>query len=143
MKRSGVESSTRVPGTLLVLIGLYCAASLVHFAHNAEFVSEYPNLPAWLTRSRVYLAWLAVTAVGVAGMLLHRMGLRLLGLAVIAAYAALGFAGLDHYWVAPVSAHTLAMNATIGFEVAAAAVLLVATLAHLFRMGRYAPKAQD
>ena len=128
-----VESSSRIPAHLLVLLAVYCAASLVHFAHNAEFVSEYPNLPAWLTRSKVYLAWLAVTAVGVAGLVLHRLGFRTLGLLVIVAYAALGFAGLDHYWVAPVSAHTLAMNATIGFEVAAAAVLLVATLAHLLR----------
>ena len=127
------QPSARIPAFLLVLLALYCAASLVHFAHNAEFVADYPSLPAWLTRSKVYLAWLAVTSVGVAGFVLLRLRLRVIGLLVIAAYALLGFAGLDHYWVAPFAAHSWAMHATIGFEVASAAVLLLATSLLLFR----------
>jgi len=118
---------------LLALLALYCAASLIHFAHNAEFVSAYPNLPASLTRTKVYLAWLAITAVGATGIVAFRLGLRLPGLLLIAAYAALGFAGLDHYWVAAMSAHTFAMNATIWFEVTAAGVLFVTTIALLLR----------
>ena len=127
------QPSSRIPRHLLVLLVIYFVASLIHFAHNAQFVSDYPNLPGWLTRSKVYLAWLAVTAVGSAGLVLLKLRLRLLGLLLSAGYAALGFAGLDHYWVAPVSAHSLAMNATIWFEVAAAAVLLASVLALLFR----------
>ncbi len=127
------QPSARIPGYLLALLAIYCTASLIHFVHNAEFVSAYPNLPPWLTRSKVYFAWLAITAVGGAGILLLKSGLRLPGLLLIAGYAALGFAGLDHYWVAPASAHTLAMNATIGFEVAAAAALLMVTIALLLR----------
>jgi len=34
---------------------LYAAASLVHFAHNAEYLADYPNLPSWLTRYQIYL----------------------------------------------------------------------------------------
>jgi hypothetical protein len=132
-----------VPNILLVLLFTYCAASLLHFAHNAEFVADYPNLPVWLTRSKVYLSWLAITAVGVAGVALLRFGLRSTGLLVVAAYAMLGFAGLDHYWVAPPSAHTLAMNATIGFEVAAAAALLTTTLALLFKSVRHPDSPLD
>jgi hypothetical protein len=123
----------RIPRYLSVLLIIYCGASLVHFAHNAEFLSEYPNLPVWLTRSRVYLAWLAVTAVGAGGVVLLRLGLRSPGLLLIAGYAALGFAGLDHYWVAPVAAHSLAMNATIWGEVAAAAALFVTAGVSLLR----------
>ena len=130
------QVSKRIPSYLFVLLGIYCAASLIHFAHNAEFLLAYPNLPAWLTPSEVWLSWLVVTAVGVAGLCFLRLGLRVLGLLFIAGYAALGFAGLDHYAVAPMSAHTLAMNATIWFEVVAAAVLLVATIALLFRSFR-------
>lgn len=111
-----------------MLLALYCAASLVHFAHNAEFVADYPNLPAWLTRSKVYVAWLAVTSVGVAGVALLALRAHVVGLIVVAGYALLGFAGLDHYWVAPFAAHSLAMHATIGFEVSSAAALLLATL---------------
>jgi hypothetical protein len=44
---------------------------------------------------------------------------------VISVYALLGFGGLDHYALAPVSAHSMVMNATILGEVIAASVLLV------------------
>jgi hypothetical protein len=130
------QSSSRIPKYLLVLLIIYCAASLIHFAHNAEFISEYPNLPNWLTRSKVYFAWLAVTAVGAAGIVLLKLRFRLPGLLLIAGYAALGFAGLDHYGMAPMSAHSLAMNATIWFEVTAAAALFVAAVALMFRSVR-------
>ena len=127
------HASKRIPSYLFVLLGIYCAASLIHFTHNAEFLSAYPNLPAWLTRSEVYLSWLLVTAVGVAGLGFLGFGFRVSGLLLIAGYAVLGFAGLDHYSVAPILAHTLAMNVTIWFEVVAAAVLLAVTVALVLR----------
>jgi hypothetical protein len=49
------------------LLLLYGAASLLHFAHNAEYLADYPNLPAWLGRSDVYLVWLGLAAVGLGG----------------------------------------------------------------------------
>jgi hypothetical protein len=88
--------------TLLLLVLVYGAASLLHFAHNAAYLHEYPNLPASLTASGVGAAWCGVTAVG-----------------------ALGFGGLDHYAVAPIAAHSIMMNLTILGEVAAASALLV------------------
>ena len=72
------------------------------------------------------LAWLGVTAVGVLGYLLVRRGYRLSGLSVIAVYAALGFDGLGHYTLAPLSAHTATMNMTIWLEVATAALVFFA-----------------
>lgn len=137
MSLSAAPSPTRLPRHLWLLLALYCVASLIHFVHNAEFISEYPNMPEWLDRLTVYLAWLGVTAVGIAGVLLFKWRLRLLGLLVIAGYAALGFDGLGHYSLAPVSAHTLTMNATIWFEVAAAAVLLAATALALLPQRRH------
>src|SRR5688572_18585339 len=123
------RTAARIPASFFLLLAVYCGASLVHFVHNAEFLSDYPNLPAWLTRSTVYLAWLAIAAVGAAGLLFLKSRFRLVGLLLIGGYAALGFDGLGHYARAPVSAHTLAMNATIWFEVVAAAALLTATAA--------------
>jgi len=131
-----IRSTSRLPGYLFALLAIYCAASLVHFVHNAQFITEYPNLPAWLTSSEVYLAWLAVTSVGAAGVAIAMSGHRVFGLVLIAGYAALGFAGLDHYTRAPLSAHTLAMNATIAFEVVAASALLTVSVALLFRPAR-------
>jgi len=115
---------------LVVLVAIYFVASLAHFAHNAEYISIYPNMPAWLTREKVYLAWLAVTGVGVAGLGLVRFGLHALGLALVSAYGALGLDGLGHYTLALCSSHTLATNATILFEVASGfTLMLVAAVA--------------
>ena len=122
MNRSLTEKA--LPWLLL----LYCAASLVHFVHNAEYISDYPNLPDWLSRSRVYVAWLAIFAIGVVGYALCRRGHGLIGLIVLAVYAGFGFDGLLHYTLAPFAAHTIAMNLTIWFEVVAATLLFVTVI---------------
>lgn len=123
--------SPPVPKTLLALTAVYFLASLWHFTHNAEFICDYPNLPAWLTSAKVYAAWGAVTAVGAAGLLFIRRRLVALGLAFVAAYASLGFDGLGHYAYAPFEFHTLGANLTILSEVTAGAVLLAFTLCTL------------
>ena len=111
-----------------VLLLLYLAASLLHFSHNAEYLRAYPNLPLWLTRADVYIAWTALAAVGVLGYMLYRMGRPAIGLLLLGAHAAFGFDGLLHYTRAPLGAHTSAMNFTIWFEAAAAASLLLGVL---------------
>jgi hypothetical protein len=113
---------------LAILLVAYLSASLLHFAHNAEFLPVYPNLPAWLTRAGIYLAWTGQAAVGIAGFALFRAGRQPWGLALIGLYAALGFDGLLHYARAPFDAHTAATNFTIWIEVVAAAALLVAVV---------------
>lgn len=124
-----VESQrTALPKLFLALTAAYFFTSLGHFSHNAEFICEYPNLPAWLTRAQVYAVWAAITSVGSLGFLLIRKQYMAGGLLLVAIYAALGFDGLGHYALAPLGQHTLAANATILSEVAAAAVLLPVTL---------------
>jgi hypothetical protein len=110
--------------SLLALVLVHAAASLVHFAHNATFLADYPHMPAWLSPAGIYAVWLAQAAIGAVGVLLFLRGRRI-GLALIAIYAVLGFAGLDHYVLAPMSAHTPAMNATIWLEFATGMLLLV------------------
>jgi hypothetical protein len=126
----GSEKSC-LPATLLVLLSLYGAASLFHHVHNAEFLAEYPNMPVWLTRAKVYAAWLGVTALGVLGYGLLRWRYRLAGFAFIAAYGAMGFDGLGHYSLAAFSEHTMTMNLTIGLEVASGALLCFAAVRFL------------
>jgi hypothetical protein len=118
------EARKRLHRMLLVLLLIYGAASLIHFVHNAEFLADYPNLPTSWSRSGVYLAWLGMTAVGLGGWVLFLRGFILTGLLLLAGYAALGLDSLGHYLLAPISAHTPAMNASILLEVTAAAVLL-------------------
>lgn len=109
--------------SLVALVLVHTAASLLHFVHNAAYLADYPNMPAWISPVGIYGAWFAEAAVGALGVLLLLRG-RAAGLALIAIYAGLGFAGLDHYTLAPMSAHTLAMNATIWLETATGLALL-------------------
>jgi hypothetical protein len=107
---------------------VYTAASLIHFVHNATYLHEYPNMPPSLTSLGVYVAWCAVATVGSLGYWIYRRVHRTIGRAIIGCYAVLGFAGLDHYIVAPMSAHSWVMHLTILIEVASAAWLLSTVL---------------
>jgi hypothetical protein len=120
--------ATRPPKFLLALTAAYFLTSLGHFSHNAEFICEYPNLPAWLTSAQVYAVWAGITSVGVSGLLLMRKKFVATGLLLVAAYAALGFDGLGHYALAPIEFHPLMANVTILSEVFAAALLLPVAL---------------
>jgi hypothetical protein len=116
-----------LPAHFQALFLLFFAANLTHFVHNAEFIAIYPGIPAWLTREKVYLAWLAGAAIGVLGLLITGTRLKKVGFAFVAAYGALGIDGLAHYALALCSEHTLTTNLTIWFEVLAGASLLVAS----------------
>ena len=118
-----VKTSKALPYLLII----YSIASLAHFIHNAEFLRDYPGLPATWTRGGVYGAWLGMTAVGIFGWLLVRGRYPVVGLLLVCVYAALGMDSLGHYVVAPMAAHSSMMNVTILLEVAAgAAVFIVA-----------------
>ena len=107
---------------------IYAGASLLHHIHNAEYLAEYPNMPSWLTPAKVYLVWMAEALLGLIGYLLLRSGYRRAGLVLIVLFALFGFAGLDHYAVAPFSAHSSTIHLTIALEVAAAATLFLTAL---------------
>jgi hypothetical protein len=116
---------------LFALMLLHGGASLFHFSHNAQFVADYPNLPPTLSAVRIYATWLVIAAIGVTGFLLLKRGHQFWGLAVVAVYAILGFDGLLHYTLAPMGAHSWAMNLSIWFEVVTAAVLFALVLMRL------------
>lgn len=126
-----------VPRTLLVLLLTYGTASLVHFVHNAEFIASYPNMPASWSRAEVYFAWIGLTVVGVSAWFLVARGHRIAGLLLAAVYAALGLDSLGHYVLAPMSAHTVAMNATILLEVTTAALLFIEAVRLIARRAEY------
>ncbi len=130
-ERPGRGADRALPGLLL----LYAAATLLHFAHNAEYLRQYPNLPAAWTRTEVFAAWGLLSGLGLSGYLIYRRGKGAIGLALLYLYAGLGFAGLLHYTRAPMEHHSAMMNATIWAE-AAAATLLIGCLATLARAGQ-------
>ena len=116
-----------LPKHIQLLVVVFLAANLMHFVHNAEYIAYYPGMPSWLTREKVYLAWVAGASIGLSGLLVYRTKLKVLGLALVAAYGALGIEGLAHYTLALCSDHTLATNLTIWFEVLAGLSLLLAS----------------
>ena len=122
MSASGIikRSSASLPW----LFALYAAATLLHFAHNAEYLAQYPNLPTSWSRAEVYVAWCCVTALGLVGYGLYSLGHRRIGLTILGLYAALGFGGLLHYTRAPMAHHSATMNVTIWAEAAAGTLLL-------------------
>ena len=111
-------------GTLRWLFALYAAATLLHFAHNAEYLTQYPNLPPSWSRAEVYVAWGGLMALGLLGFALYRSGARNLGLTLLGLYASLGYGGLLHYTRAPMTHHSSMMNVTIWAEAVAATLLL-------------------
>lgn len=130
-----------LPVHLWWLVSVYTAASLAHFVHNTEYITFYPNMPAWIGRETVYLAWLAIAAVGVAGLLASRLRLRPLAALLLAVYGALGLDGLAHYTLALCSEHTLATNFTIWAEVVSGFLLLLAAGAWMGRLIRVEVRA--
>ena len=115
-----------LPKYLWIMFAAYLLASLAHFAHNAEFIVFYPNLPSWLTREHVYFAWLAITGIGVLGLAVTRTRWRTVGVALMGLYGAFGLDGLAHYTLALCGEHTLVANVTIWSEAIAGVLLLLA-----------------
>jgi hypothetical protein len=119
---------------LWALLAIYFVSSFTHFSHNAEYIAYYPNMPAWVTRETVYLAWLVISALGVAGIALSRIGLPFLGVLMLATYGAFGLDGLGHYTLALCSEHTLATNLTIWAEALTGLVLALCCVVLASRM---------
>jgi hypothetical protein len=120
----------RIPGIgfprhMLYLSAVYFVASTAHFLHNAAYIAFYPNMPPWITPDRVYLAWCAVTAVGIAGLVASRLRLHAAAAFFIAVYGALGLDGLAHYTLALCSQHTFITNVTIWSEAISGLCLLL------------------
>jgi hypothetical protein len=120
---------------LLALMTLYGAASLLHFVHNAVYIQDYPNLPKWITPLGVYASWCVIAMIGALGYWLYLKVSPAYGLMAVTICALLGFGALDHYALAPIGVHSIAMNATIIAEVSAASALL-AFIAYLLTTSR-------
>jgi hypothetical protein len=134
-----LPASLQLPKHLWVLLTLYGIASLVHFSHNAEYIAFYPNMPAWLTREKVYLAWLVITGVGIIGAVLSAAGWYTTAALFFAAYGAFGLDGLGHYTLALCSEHTPIMNFSIWFEAVAGVTLAASAGWFALRQARPGP----
>jgi hypothetical protein len=117
----------KLPVPFLALLAAYFLASLAHFSHNAQYIAFYPGLPGWLTPEKVYLAWLAVSSIGVLGFVVRWFGWQSTSLLLLGLYGAFGLDGLAHYTLALCSEHTLVANVTIWSEAAIGLTVLLAS----------------
>ncbi len=125
--KASAPSLSALPRAVYALLAVYFVASLAHFAHNAEYIALYPNMPGWLTREKVYLAWLAVTGLGLSGLAAIGLRFHLAGVLALSAYGGLGLDGLLHYTLALCSEHTLMTNITIWSEAILGLMLMLVT----------------
>jgi hypothetical protein len=117
----------------------YAAASLVHHLHNAAYLTDYPNMPASVSPLGIYAAWSGTTLLGTMGYVFICRRKVLFGSALLCAYAGYGLDSLVHYSLAPFSAHTYAMNATIWLEVLTTTLVLATTFPLLWQSLRHHP----
>lgn len=90
------------PRAVRILTGIFAVAVVVSIAHYTDnYVNwhDYPQPRAVTLPNVVIEAWLAFTAVGVAGYLLFRRRPSDLALVLLAAYSGSGLLGIGHYLV--------------------------------------------
>ena len=110
------------------VVVLNLVASAIHYSHNAMYFDAYPNEPVWLSPGRIDLLWFVISPLALAGYWLWSRGHDIGGRLLLGGYALLGLGVLGHYWLAPLAAHTAAMNLTIVLEALMALVLLASIL---------------
>lgn len=90
--------------TLLVLLGVAVAVSVVHYTDNYLNYADYPQaedgtVAALVTREVVLVSWFVFTAFGIAGLLLFARGRIVAAAACLTAYSISGLIGIGHYLV--------------------------------------------
>jgi hypothetical protein len=93
----GVEALQRRPeSVLLVLLIAGITSTALHYTDNAVYLERYPG-PGWLSPAVIAVAWVGLTAIGVAGYRLYRQGRMLPACACLAVYSYTGISSLGHY----------------------------------------------
>jgi len=90
--------------TLLVLLGVAIAVSVVHYTDNFLNYADYPQaedgtVGALVTREVVLVSWFVFTAFGLAGLWLFARGRIVPAAACLTAYSVSGLIGIGHYLV--------------------------------------------
>lgn len=108
---------------LLSLLSLNVVATILHFADNFFFFDRYPA-PVGMHPHHVYIAWLLLTPLAVAGYVQYiRQAFRSAYLC-LCLYSMTSLGGVAHYFFGSVSTFSLKMHVLIWFEELAGYALL-------------------
>ncbi len=97
---------------LIVIVLCNVLSTAIHYWDNYVHFDAYP-VPPWITPDRVWLAWVSLTMAGLIGLWLYGRQNYWLAYACLAVYALTGASTLGHYFYAPFSYFSAAMNAMI------------------------------
>lgn len=112
---------------LLILLAISIIATILHYTDNFIFFQKYPA-PTWMYPHHVYIAWLILTPLGVAGYILYTKCAFWAAYLCLCIYSITSIGGLGHYLFAPMSDFSLKMNALIWLEAIAGTALLGFTI---------------
>lgn len=116
---------------LLILLATNIVATILHYTDNFIAFEKYPA-PAWLHPEGVYIAWLILTPLAIAGYFLYTKGAFWFSYLCLWAYSVTSVGGLLHYQFAPIWEFSWKMNALIWFEALAGFALISFTLWSVF-----------
>lgn len=101
-------------------------STIVHYTDNYLNLEDYPQ-PHWINHAVIPIAWLILTAFGVAGWLLYRNGRALPAGLCLVVYSYTGLSSLGHYRFGPLSDFSTKMHAGIWLDgITGTAVLAIA-----------------
>ena len=115
---------------LRALIGSILITAL-HYTDNYLFIDDYPQ-PEWIKAETIYVVWVLLTLIGIAGYLLYRAGRPNLGAAYLLLYSYTGLSSLGHYFFGSFDSFSLKMHALVWADGIAGGVVAVCALSILW-----------
>jgi hypothetical protein len=109
--------------TLLSIIITNIITTSIHYTDNAICISQYPE-PEWFTVSGVYLTWVVLTLIGLAGYWLYTQEKLWLAYFCLIIYSITGLSSPTHYFYGVMSDFSLKMHLFIWLDAIAGAILL-------------------
>lgn len=93
-----------LPSLLIVSV----VSTSIHYTDNFLFFEKYPQ-PEWITLPSIYISWIILTAIGVAGYWLYRKRFWLAYVCLVI-YSLTGLSSLGHYFYGAMSEFSAKMH---------------------------------
>lgn len=94
---------------LLSLLIVSVVSTSIHYTDNFLFFKKYPQ-PEWITLPSIYISWIILTAIGVAGYWLYRNRRFWLAYVCLVTYSLTGLSSLGHYFYGAMSEFSAKMH---------------------------------
>ena len=136
---SGAEHARAVK-VLTAILAVAVTVSIVDYTDNYLAFEHYPQAEGGptTTAATIWIAWVVLTAFGLAGYLLYRSGRIRLASGLLAVYSLSGLIGIGHYSAAGMSELAWWRHAHIGADIACGIAVLAFAVWSVQRTRRHA-----